>query len=367
VKPSEFSMSQKPRPSRLHRARRAVIATIVSFACVNFGMGAAAELYPRIRDPFYGDKFVKLRRQQRTNRDAVSVVNVVNVVMLGTSRTGFGFHGQLVEQLCASEDVTVQAFNFGIPASGPVLHLLYTQRLIRDGVAPNILLIELLPSMYAKHRGGFETHWLNGERLQHHELAVANQFGFDRTKLAREWRTTTMLPWHGLRFQLLGRVVSSWIPWQIRYDWSRGTDAWGWGTPVRNSVTAAEHTRLLANARAEYEPVLHDWELNPHSAAALRELLSLCRRHTIEPIVVMMPEGSQFRSWYPPAAHQRIDSFVRALRRECRVVNAQDWLPDDAFYDDHHQFRHGAETFTKRLTHEAILPAILPTIRGQNR
>jgi hypothetical protein len=162
------------------------------------------------------------------------------------------------------------------------------------------------------------------------------------------------MPFYGLRFQLLGRVIGSWIPWQTRYDWSRGTDAWGWGTPVRESVSDDERAKLIANAHAEYAAVLHDWKPSGDATAALRELLAVCQAHEIAVKLVMMPEGRQFRSWYSPAARTRLQQFAR----EFDVVNAQEWLSDEVFYDDHHQFRAGAIAFSERLTMEVIVPAL---------
>jgi hypothetical protein len=329
------------------------LAGVAVFAVLQLGLGLASELYPRIRDPFYGDKLVKLRAKLAAAHGRPCIV------MLGTSRTGFGFHGTRIEQrIRKAGGRDVAAFNYGIPASGPVTHLIYTQRLFRDGVVPDLLLVEVLPSMLADRvEGPLEGLWVFGERLTYRELDTAARFGFPE-EVRSQWRAATFNPWYTLRFQLLSRVVQSWVPWQLRYDWSRGSDESGWGTYPRNDITPQELAEGHKRAYLEYAPVLSDLRPGGHAGAALLELLSECQSRGVLVKLVLMPESAIFQSWYPPHVRKRLDEYLRKVCIEsgCTLIDARNWVADDAFTDGHHLLRSGAEAFADRLADEVLLP-----------
>jgi hypothetical protein len=120
------------------------------------------------------------------------------------------------------------------------------------------------------------------------------------------------------------------------------------------SRAATEH------ARQAYEEHLSGFRLGGPSAAALRELLELCRAEGISAALVLMPEGSEFRSWYPPAARAQIDHFLDELCRDCGagVIDARLWLADEDFVDGHHPYPQGAARFSARLAREVIAPRL---------
>lgn len=334
---------------RRRRARSALASGALVFVAVNLALGWFAERNARIRDPLYGDKAVKLQALlKEPDRGPI-------VVMFGSSRTGFAFNGTTIEGRLRSADRSAVAFNFGIPATGPIAHLLYLRRMREAGIKPDLILFEILPSMYARLPvGPSEALWLYGDRLLAHELETVERFGFDSRETRGRWREATFLPTYGLRFQLLGRVIQSWLPWQYRFDWSRSTDRCGWGTPYKDALTKDEREFAERHARAEYFQVLRDWQLGDESAGALRELLSECRAAGIPVKLVLLPEGTTFRSWYPPSVRERLDAFLRSTGAD--VVDAREWLDDAEFTDGHHQLRGGAEKFSRRLTDEVILP-----------
>jgi hypothetical protein len=340
------------------RARQAILVGLVVFATLELGLGLASELYPRIRDPFYGDKLVKLQAKRQAHPGRPSVV------MLGTSRTGFAFHGTRIEARLGGG---VSAFNFGVPASGPVTHLLYARRLAADGVKPDLLLLEVLPSMLADRPGGpLESLFLFGDRMTHGELDTAARFGFPHEVYGR-WREATFNPWYGLRFQLLGRVAQSWIPWQLRFDWGRGSDESGWGTPLVDTVTPGQLAQGHAAARAEYAPVLSDLQPGGYAGNALRELLSESCSRGVPVKLVLMPEDATFQSWYPPVVRERLTAFLAAVcvAYRCDLIDSRGWVGEGAFSDGHHLLRPGAEAFSDRLVEEVLRPWLAE--RGESR
>jgi hypothetical protein len=85
-------------------------------------------------------------------------------------------------------------------------------------------------------------------------------------------------------------------------------------------------------------------------------LLALCNGQGIAAMLVLMPEGTQFQSWYAPAARAEIDSYLATVSREYAVplVDARSWLPDTAFFDSHHLHPDGATAFTERFARQLV-------------
>ena len=338
------------RTSHRHRALVALTAGAISLVLLHLGLGIAAELILLIKDPGYADKELRLARQEAANPGGP------RVVMLGTSRTGFGFHAGRIR---AELGGPVTVFNFGIPASGPVTHLIYTRRLLDEGHRPDLLLVEVLPPALANlHDGPLEARFTYGDRLRRDEAALAAGHGFPAEKVRRQWAESVVNPWYTLRFQIMGRLAPSALPWHLRFDWSRTPDEFGWSTPMVEEVTPEQARAGLARAASEYRDVLSYLDGNGPAAVALGELLALCRERGVPVKLVLMPESSGFRAFYPLAASRQLYSLLNRLRTEygCELIDAREWLPDAVFTDGHHMLRPGAEAFSDRLTREVIRP-----------
>lgn len=342
---------------RLTRRRKAAVSVgvgVVAAVLLQLGLGVAAELSLYLRDPGYADKEVRLRKQFAAHPGAPSVV------MLGTSRTGYGFYSARVrEQLAAELGRDAMAFNYGIPASGPVTHLTYLRRLLDAGLRPDLLLVEVLPPTLAElDDGPLEARFLFADRLRRGEVEPVIGYGFPAEKSRRDWRRSVTVPWYQLRFPIMGRVHPSALPWHLRYDWSRTEDPAGWSTPVVTDLTPAKQEEGLTRAAGEYRAILADMHPTGGGARALADLLALCRERQVSVMLVLMPESDGFRALYPPATTARLYAFLAALQTEygAPLVDARGWLPAAAFTDGHHMLRPGAEAFSDRLVREAVLP-----------
>lgn len=335
-----------PTPRARRCARRAVVGGVAVFAALQVGFGLLAEARPQVRDPLYGDKLVKLRRRLRDGDPTV--------VMLGSSRTGLAFHAANVEGQLGG----VVAFNFGVPAAGPVTQLVYLKRLLRDGVTPDLLLVEVLPSMLAASADGRpqECGMLSADRLTRRECDAVAGYGFPADALHARWARTVALPAYWLRFQALARILPSSLPWNVRCDWSRGADGDGFSRAWAQSVDDEKRTTLTENARREYAPTLAAYAPGGPAVAALDDLLALCCDRGVAVRLVLMPESSDFRGYFPAEGYDRL--LRRLGEFGVPLVNAREWLDDSAFYDGHHAFVAGADAFTERLTREAIAPAL---------
>src|SRR5262249_1104300 len=115
-----------------------------------------------------------------------------------------------------------------------------------------------------------------------------------------------------------------------------------------------------ALAHAEYHAILQRCQIGFRADQALHEIIQLCRRHQIGIALFLMPEGSEFRSWYPPAVQSRIDQYLAHLGEECSVpvLDMRTWMADVDFVDSHHLLPKGAAVFTKRFEGEVLRPLL---------
>lgn len=338
---------------RTRRAAWSILWGVVAFALIQVGTGLLAEQYPRLRDPLFGDKFSRLQRRLTAQPDAFLVV------MLGSSRTGLAFHGNKVEaELNGPLNRPVVAFNFGTPASGPLTHLIYLNRILKAGYKPDHLLVEILPSMLTERHGDatfpLEINWFDAHRLTSSERAIALRHGVPAARVQHRWRSSVYLPFYVMRFELLSRVAPGFLPWHLRFDWSRSTDESGWGKMEHQVIPPEQYAKALERARNEYAPILSDLTPGGGATTALKEILAIGEREKIPVTLVLMPEAVPFRAWYAPQTTERLNAFLVSLKTP--IVDARNWLADDQFTDGHHMLANGATLFSQRLAREVLLP-----------
>jgi hypothetical protein len=329
------------------------------------GLQAALSLsvdcwFPQLRDPLYTDKVGRLYARYRSDGPPD---RVHTVIMLGSSRTGSGLHGRMLEERLAGRvPKSVVALNLGVPAAGPVTEYLYLRRLLDEGIRPDLVLIEVLPPLLS---GGpceppLEHHWLKAERLRPHEVAVVRHYGFPEAEVGPVRWTAGLVPAYGLRYAIMSRLAPSWVPPQYRLDWSRGSDPNGWCPPQLQDLTEEQRRAGVARTRGEYAEVLRHFRLGGPACSALDDLLALCRREGLPAALVLMPETTHFRSWYPPEAKAQLEAHLARLSAAhgVAVIDAREWVEDRDFTDGHHLLPLGAALFTDRLGREALPPLL---------
>jgi hypothetical protein len=235
--------------------------------------------------------------------------------------------------------------------------LLCFKRLLAEGIHPDLLVIEVVPPFL----GGqplvryAEMNRLPASRLWLGELALLERYGVSAKKLRSLWWQTWLVPWYERRVAILSHVMPSWLPAPLRMDSIRQIDSSGW---MPNPMLPLPHAYLWAteHTRQEYVPYFADYRLGGPSCRALRELLELCRRESITPALLWMPEGTPFRSWYPPAVSGRVQGFLDELSHDFNapLINAREWSADVEFPDSHHLLASAAAEFTTRLGQDAL-------------
>jgi hypothetical protein len=334
------------------RAWAALAWGLGCFLAAQLALNLALEWWrPELRDPEYGVKLKVLRRlQARAGGRPL-------VVVLGSSRVQMGLRaGDLT---AAEPDAAV--FNFGMVGAGPVAELLHLRRLLADGVRPDCLVIEVLSPLLRMHGQGDA---LGTDRLAWGDLGLMRRYATHPRDLSARWWEGRLLPCYSCRFRVLSRYAPFLPSWSAGaanpYALAAGQDPSGWLPYPYDAVTAERYAHDLAVARGQYQPLLTDFRIDDGADRALREMLELCRQEGITAALLLMPEGTDFRNLYPPAARGAIDTYLGRLRQEYGVplIDAREWVEDDGFWDSHHLTKAGAAAFTRRFGREALRPLL---------
>jgi hypothetical protein len=258
-------------------------------------------------------------------------------VVLGSSRMVFGFRP---EQL--PEDGGIYWVNGSHVAAGPILNRLIVHRMLRDGVRPGVLVLEVMPPFFVKEN----------------ERTLTASFSADDWLFMRPYAEEPLdYDIHFLRHRVtratdLARVTDPFAGYRVY-------GPRGGHTHVQEDVTDAERERRTAFAHRMYGQALKSMKVRSGAERAFRDTLRETREHGVRVVLLRSPEGPAFRNWYDPAGLARFDEFVSATAEEfsASVLDARLWLGEDAFYDSHHMVRRGADAFTARLAREVpVIP-----------
>lgn len=344
----EVRRHQRPtnrQPSFADRRRSAVvvITAIATAIAVQAALALVIAETPGIRDPLYADKAEKLRACIDANPDAKVVVQ------FGSSRTSNALRGlDLWPKI---------AFNFGIPATGPVVQGVYLRRWLDEGHRTDLVLLEMFPAQLASQMPHpMESYFINPERFNSAETSRVIAHGFPAKRFDEAAGFSAL---YRYRLQTLGRIAPAWLPWNARYDSSRGSDSVGWLRGIFDNPTPEQRAAGIARATAEYGNLLQTLRLDGPAALAMHENLVLCQERGVAAVVVLMPEGKSFDALYTADARRRVTAFVADIERNFGsvVIDARRWLEDADFIDGHHALPSGAGTFTTKLG-ERIAPLL---------
>jgi hypothetical protein len=176
------------------------------FLVLQLGLTATIETcWPALRDPHYGYKVARLRQ-----RTLLAAERPLTVVMLGSSRTTFGFRGACIEEeLTRRAGRPVVVFNFGILGAGPVTELLELRRLLAEGVRPDLLLVEVMPPFLSARPELREASRrpINADCLWRREVPLVGGYWECTAQLRAAWWQSSLVPWYSHRFTILSRLA----------------------------------------------------------------------------------------------------------------------------------------------------------------
>lgn len=356
LQPKEKSASSlsMARPRRMKRCGRAALLWVLFwYAVVLMIPLALKDRWQRIGAFNEARKWPALR--QLVSQDPERPL----LLMLGSSRGCWALRAGSLDGMPDSEGRPIHAYNFGIPATGPIHQLFFLRQLLAEGIRPRYLLVEFLPPLMCEaQRGALTEEGMTGfETLSTHRFLEWWPYLHRPGKRARLWLEGRIAPWYAFRRQIQWELIC--LAKQKPLPSYQPIDAWGWTILSTTPLSAEMRAQNLETARGGYTPGLSNFHLGKKPVQALREVLNLCRREQIPAALVVMPESSAFRSWYSDEARTVLRNLIDELKQTygVEVIDAQNWLADEDFEDGHHTQLHGADVFTYRL--HAELPRLL--------
>lgn len=323
--------------------------TLVGFVVLQLAAGVALEIrHPEAYDPEFRDRLMLLRRRhaEGPGRPLLLVV--------GSSRITTDFRPEVLPPLRTAAGEAALPFNLSHSGGGPLQNLVAARRLRREGLRPAWMVIEVVPPLL-----GASGQSTAVETAEAHDLATLRHYvrpaklygGYLLERLAASFNHRRAVLRDGL--SLVRPRGEQWD--SLPLDPLGGTTGWLEGqTGPRDIAARTEATRR------QYYPGLQRFRLADGPVRALRELLSSCRHHHIPTVLLLAPESTAFRSWYPDRVLREVLEHCRSLGAEfgSRLVDARDWLGDDSFIDGQHAFPAAAEAFTRRLGREVLQPLV---------
>jgi hypothetical protein len=335
-------------PSRRRRRfKGAVLWSVASLALIQLALSLLIETrLVSVRDPDYAF------REARWRERLAERPKQTRIVFLGSSRIACGIDAERITQALDGDAV---AFNFGIPRAGILGQRIYLERLHESGLVPDLVVIEVMvPFLHGKDVP-FEDRGLEGGRFALDELQDVS-LAHNLRGPFRKWLLSRSMPAqiHGEELrQCCG--LDCIVPTPFLNREKRGLDAFGWRPSEPADDRQPELTKL---AHRQYDEAYRTFSLHPEQVRRLEQLIARCHELGATPLLVLMPEGSEFRELLTTGAAPAIGKLLDDIRAQqgVRVIDARAWMADDAFIDMHHLHYFAARQFTDRLTSEAIRP-----------
>jgi hypothetical protein len=272
-------------------------------------------------------------------------------LVMGSSRIGRGYLPESVEPLRDGHGRAVLTFNFAQDGMGPVLQHVHLRRLLREGIRPELIVLEQMPMYLYREFNHCQARLALWRELP----VVASYSGFPAVARNAAVRQVEIYP------AAAQAVLPAGLRRQLSLDHEGPAD---WLLPrgglarLFDRVSDAERREHIRLQQLGYRDRMAGFRICAAGERALRDSLALCRREGIAVVLLLAPEGESYRQLYPAGAEELVGAFVRRLGAEAGVlvVDARRWLAEEDFYDGHHAQRQGALKFTRRLHAEVLAP-----------
>jgi hypothetical protein len=334
-----------------------LVWTLMFFLAVQAGLGL--HLYRNHPDVWDPEFYVRYRHLRARLAEAP---NRPLALALGSSRVAFGFRPAAVTGARPRSDRDPVLYNFALLGCGPVRELLVLRRLLRWGVRPDWLFIEVWPP-FLPHQGFYcEENLVFKRDIYWSDVAVLARL------YRRPWDAFSRLveevvtPGVHYRIDVLDQYAPFLLPRDPPIDFLRylsyaQLDGSGWlPAPVPPGGVDTQH----AHSKSVTQPILEAFTVNPISRSAMEDLLKECRADHIKPVLVLLPEQSALRSWYPAPKRAALEKYLQEVSEEHRVpvIDARDWIADNDFADFCHLLPRGADTFSGRFGRDVYQPLL---------
>jgi hypothetical protein len=337
------------RPRRLKQSARSVLLwSLGVYALAAAALGLVMDRWcPAPFEKVYRLKWGDLRRFAADTPDRPLLL------MLGSSRTQTGFQAGRLDGMLGSDGRPLAAYNFGVPAAGPIHEYLYLRQMLEKGIRPRLLLVEFLPPLFNRthdrvisEEGWTQSAWASARQL----LQMSPYFAQPGRKIG-EWLEGRLAPWYVHRMALQARMLTALGGAKDHRPVPYTHDRWGCRYPEQLSPQQRAERAAVA---LEYKPSLQRFRPGEGPIRAMHDLLDCCRRERIPVVLVLTPESAEFHSWYSPecltATRDLLEEFHGSYGVE--ILDGTRWLEDEDFVDGHHVAASGARKFTTRLLAE---------------
>src|SRR5262245_33867234 len=274
-------MSARPR-SRFRARLQACRADFAWFVLILAGavllLDVLGDLSPRLYDPEYGAR-LELLRQRLAEQPRRPLL-----LFVGSSRVGNGFHPELLPEVRSPEGEPALAFNFSHLAAGPVMNLVQVRRLLREGIRPRWLVVEVVPVILTGESTGTPTTDATAA-----DLPTLCRY-IHPGRVAMVYLRSRLNPWYKHRQTLLETFAPALACPRVEGDQVRLNPQGGddfWLSP--GSLPPDEVRRRTAMTLATDGPRLQQYSLSPPAERAIHELLRLCREEGIGVALVLTP------------------------------------------------------------------------------
>src|SRR5262245_18942752 len=329
-------------------ARTESLWAVGGFVALCVGFVLVAEVW----FPGWYDRVYTVRRDLLRERTLEAPESPLFAV-IGSSRAGTGVSPGWLPPVHDADGRRVLVFNFSHYGAGPRMNLVQLRRLLRDGVRPSWILMELFPGHLRK------------ESTQASQAAIADFPALlpyvNRTNFLVEAARFRVDAPYRYRTPCLRTAAPPFATQAAENDDVHlgpfGDDR----VLVRaGPLTPERQAHKYQLIRCLYAETMRTFAIDPVLAAATRDFLQECRERGIAVAVLIAPEDSRFRSWYGPGVEETIQELCARLRDEFGVpiIDARTWCSDADFLDPHHLAPAGARRFTIRLGREVLAPLV---------
>jgi len=320
-------------PSRSPSARREIFWSLGCFVL----LFAAFLIAMETRFPHWTDREYAARRDRVLNCQEENPDRPI-LAVIGGSRVGTGFVPEELEPIYDKNGRQITVVNFSRLGAGPRMNLLQLHRMLRDGITPTWIVVEIVPAH------------LCSEITVIADLSLA-----DVDVLRPQWNDKRLrinpakARLKGL-FRYRNGFLDSVAPAfatgpAIHLSQYGGNPRW----LESASRATADKPDLLREIRWQYQERMANWQVDPQLDGAMRELLEVCKQRGIRAAITLFPESTEFHSWYGPSVENDIQCYFAALCDAYALpfFDCRDWMEDKAFHDPHHLTPEGAKRFSE--------------------
>ncbi len=220
-----FVQTRRPSARRVsaRRGAAALLWCLIFLGLGWVGMSIHLEWYPRyLRDPEYGTKTVFLRHLQARSPGRPLVV------VLGSSRCSYGIRPDAFLAAERDDPTSPIVFNLALFGSGPLMELLCLNRLLADGIRPDVVLVEYWAPSLEQEDDWAEEKRIDPSRLSWVDVRLLSRYWSDPQGLRRQFEEERLEPFFSYRFAIVSRLAEAWLPVALRryHPWN-SMDAYG--------------------------------------------------------------------------------------------------------------------------------------------